>query len=410
MEPSIRTGLTYDDNRFMTVDDKDSAWSAILAPRINFSVSEENKGLAGYLNSQARHYFSDSDTRRNADSTEISFGFGANTFLNTELDEYGFSYSLTRSKTDDTSQDDGVVIDADAISQDATRITTNFGPSWTRYLNEKTSFSISYRHSSLRYKDTLPNSTLVESDADIVTGSFSRSLNENLAGILNMSYYNYRPTSNLDSQTVALTAGLSGNFTETMSGSFAVGGRRTKFDTRSQALTGFCIGAQPGAKFPQCAGGFPVVTGTRNIDDEDDNKGLTFNATFTKRLETGLIGLSATRIATPNTNSSTDSDSGVLNTTLLSIYSQHRLTERLQARLRFAMTDRENITSSGGDSDNRKYEVYSAGLNWQWYPDLTLAATYAHRRNEQAGSSGTATGNSISFTLNYSFRGLRTSR
>jgi hypothetical protein len=225
-----------------------------------------------------------------------------------------------------------------------------------------------------------------------------------------MSYYNYRPTTNLDSQSISLTAGLSGNFTETMSGSFAVGGRRTKFDTRSQALTGFCIGAQPGAKFPQCTGGFPVVTGTRNIDDEDENKGLTFNATFTRRLETGLIGLSATRIATPSTNTNTNSDSGVLNTTLFSIYSQHKLTERLQARLRFEMTDRENITGGDGSSDNRKYQSYSAGLSWRWYPDLSVSATYQHRRNEQSEGSDTATGNSVSFTLNYSFRGLRTSR
>jgi len=412
-QPAVNASVTYDDNRFLTVDDKESAWSTSVDPRVRFGIAAENKGLFGFAGARFRRYLTDSDTQRNDDSGDVSLDFGANSFLSTELSTYRFSAFLNRNKTNDTQLTNDGVVDANSIDQNATRIIINFGPSWSRSLNELTSISLNYNHSSLRYTDKLPNSTLVESDTDVVAASLSRSINEYIAGIVNVSYSNFRPSTNLDSTTVSLTAGLSGSFTETLSGTFSVGRRKTTFDTRAQALTGFCIGADPGSRFPQCTGGLPIVTGTRNIDDEDENTGLTFDVSFNKQLEAGSLGLTASRIVTPNTttsNNSNNSDSGVLNTTLISVFGNHRLSERLGARLGVNVTDREDITSSSSSSDSRRFISYSAGLNWQWFPDLQLSTNFTHRQNESTNGSDTASGNSISFALNYSLRGLNMSR
>jgi|GEM_PF-3209078 len=410
VQPTVAGNLLYDDNRFLTVDDKESAWSASIDPTVNFSATEPDKGLSGSAAMRFRRYLTDSsNTRSNTDSKDVSLNFGANSYLNTELSTFGFNASLTRSKTNDSQLASNGAVNADSINQDATRIVTNFGPSWSRPLNELTTISLNYNHGSLRYTDELPNSTLVESDTDVVTASLSRGITENIAGLVNVSYSNFRPSTNLDSTTISLLAGVSGNYNETLSGTFTVGRRMTTFDTRAQAPTGFCVGANPGSRFPDCTGGFPVATGTRNINDEENNNGLTFNVSLNKQLESGNLGLTATRIVTPITTTSNNSDSGVLTTTLISVSGSHRFSDRLSSRLSVDISNREDITSNSGSANNRKFINYNAGISWQWLPGLQLSTTYIHQQNQTADVSGTARGNSINFTLNYRLRGLNTS-
>ena len=87
-------------------------------------------------------------------------------------------------------------------------------------------------------------------------------------------------------------------------------------------MTGFCVGANPGASFPDCDGGFPVATGTEK--GKTKTNGSVYSASITKRLEKGSLSAVISRTQRPDLNGR------LLDSNQLRLNGVYRLTEMLR--------------------------------------------------------------------------------
>jgi hypothetical protein len=176
--------------------------------------------------------------------------------------------------------------------------------------------------------------------------------------------------------------------------SFLVGQR----NTTSDALIGggFCVGANPGATFPECEGGYHEDL-PGSTKGELDTSGLTINASITKILETGSLSASLTRSSSP-------SGSGeLLDRTSLILTGVHKFTETLSSNLSIDYTVNETIVSSSGDetdqTDRTLFRV-KPKISWRWQREWELTGGYEYARSKDINSD-IATRNTLYLTLTY---------
>ena len=174
--------------------------------------------------------------------------------------------------------------------------------------------------------------------------------------------------------------------------------RKTNSDTVKQIAKGFCVGADPGAKFPDCTGGFPVVTGSGINKGDTNDTGTTYTASITKLLETGQLSLTASRASRPS------SDGDLLDTTRFIFNGGHRFTEKLRASLRAEYTTIETISSATGglnDRDDRTLYRIVPTVSWRWSREWEISGHYEYANKDEDNLSTDATRNAVYLTLNY---------
>jgi len=172
---------------------------------------------------------------------------------------------------------------------------------------------------------------LIEYDYHQFSAALLRQLTPSLEGTLSTAYSSYQPDSGFDSDTVNIQVGISRSFSETLSTSWLAGYRETTSDTLT--ATGFCVGADPGAKFPKCTGGSPVQTGTAK--DDDNNSGSVYSAGITKLLEKGELSANLSRSSNPG------NDGELLDTTRLVLTGTHKFSEKLRTSLQIVYSNAE---------------------------------------------------------------------
>jgi predicted porin len=195
--------------------------------------------------------------------------------------------------------------------------------------------------------------------------------------------------------------GISRSFSETLSTSWLAGYRETTSDTL--IATGFCIGADPGAKFPGCEGGSPVQTGTGK--DDNVNSGSVYSASITKLLEQGELSASLSRSSNPS------SDGELLDTTRLILAGSHKFSQKLSSSLSIEYSNAETISRVSNNSRKTDEDFFRVRpkLFWKWHRNWKLAAEYEYTENQDRNSD-TATRNAFYLTLSYQHPKISISR
>ncbi len=253
-------------------------------------MAKENQGLFGDAGVTVRR-FSGGSGRESSDLLDREdYFFNTNAYHQTELNVFRGNINYIRDSTQDSEVDET----GNFTNVYATRIRKTAGASWARTLTERMSFDLGYQYNKVSFADDPGKSILIPYKFNQLTASLNYQVTPRTVGILQGSGSAYKPDTDLNSNTWNIQAGINSAFSETIDLSILAGYRKTKSD--SLFLTGFCVGANPGASFPDCDGGIPVATGTDK--GETKTSGSVYNASITKRLEKGSLSATLSRTQT----------------------------------------------------------------------------------------------------------------
>jgi len=392
IEPRLDLTAGYNDNIRLTTADHDSVWETAVTPRVKFGTAEENWGLHGNARASVRRFFGGEGREDNDLLDREDYYFKTDAYHRGERSEFTGLIDLARDSTLDSELDDtGNVVD-----DRATRFRKTISPGWSYSLTELMRVNANYSFTAVDFSDDPGVDDNIEYDYHVFSGSLTRQFTPKVQATLSSSYSMYQPETNFDSNTLSVQIGIRRNFTETLTTDWLAGMRRTESDTGELAPSGFCVGADPGAKFPNCTGGFPVVTGVDVVKDDDTDTGTVFSASITKLLESGKLSLSANRTSTPS------SDGELLDTTRFIFNGEHRFTETLRTSLRAEYSNIEVIARASlnprGDRD--LYRIIPR-ISWRFQREWEIAGQYEYAKEEQDNVSKDATRNAVYLTLSY---------
>jgi opacity protein-like surface antigen len=395
-EPRISLLSGYNDNYLLTTQPHSSVWEADLIASSKFGVAKENQGLFGNAKIVAKRFWGGSGQESSDLLDREDYFFNADAYHQSERNVFRGNIDYIRDSTTDYEVEEGITTNVYA-----TRILKKAGASWARTLTERMSVDLGYQYNNTSFADDPGDSDLTPYKFNVLTASLNYQITPRTTGILQGAGSSYKPDTNFNSNTWNLQAGLSSAFTETIDGSILAGYRKTTSDTLF--FTGFCIGANPGASFPDCDGGIPVRTGSEK--GETKTNGTVYSASVSKRLEKGLLSATLSRTATPNLNGQ------LLDSTKLRLNGIYRLTEMLTSRLSIQYSENEAIVSEAGrDSNdaliqeqfNRKQKSFSITprISWRFLREWRLAGEYQYVKNKNR-LQNTASRNAVYLTLSY---------
>ena len=396
-EPDISLRSGYNDNYLLSTGPHSSVWETDLIASTKFGVAKENQGLFGDVGTTVRR-FSGGSGRESSDLLDREdYFFNTDAYHQTELNVFRGNIDYIRDSTQDSEVDET----GSFTNIYATRISKTAGTSWARTLTERMSLDLGFQYNDTSFADDPGVSDLIPYKFNQLTASLNYQLTPRTVGILQGAGSAYKPDTNLNSDTWNLQAGINSAFSETIDLSILAGYRKTTSD--SLFLTGFCIGANPGASFPDCEGGFPVATGTDK--GKTKTNGSVYSASITKRLEKGSLSASLSRTQTPDLNGR------LLDSNQLRLNGVYRLTEMLRSSLGIQYSENETIVNLfGRDASNaviqeqnntkEKYFSITPRVSWQFLREWRLAGEYQYVKNENR-LQDTATRNAVYLTLSY---------
>lgn len=385
---SLRTG--YNDNIRLTPQDHDSVWEAAFSPAVRFGVKTETSGLSGDAGFAIRRYTGGSGLESSSTLNREDYHFKTDAFHNTQRNSFKANIDYTRDSTLDSELD----LTGNVINDRATRDRISLGPSWTSVLTELTRLELAYQFTNVDYSDDPGIADLVNYKYHSASASLIRQLTPRLQGTIATGFTSYQPSTNFDSDTLSLQAGLMTEISETLTASFLAGQRRTTSD--SFIGSGFCIGSLPGATFPSCTGGIAIPTGTANTEVETTSP--VFSASITKKLETGTLSAALSRASSPGGNGE------LLDATRLVLAGEYRFTETVSSSLNIEYTENETIVSRVGFVPSQDKETFfrvTPRVSWRLHREWTLSGEYQYAENDDPLATGIATRNAVYVTLDY---------
>jgi len=404
-EPDISLRSGYNDNVLLDPRPHTSVWETDLSAASKFGVARENQGLFGDAGVVIRR-FSGGSGRESSDLLDREdYFFNADAYHQTERNVFRGNIDFIRDSTQDSEVNDS----GSFTNVYATRIRKTLGASWVRTLTEKMSFDLDYQYNDVSFADDPGEIDLIPYKFNQLTASLNYQLTPRTVGILQSTGSIYKPDTvagleqitGLNSETLNFQAGVNSAFSETIDLSILAGYRKTKSDTNF--ATGFCIGANPGASFPDCDGGFRVPTGFEK--GETKTSGSVYSASITKRLEKGSLSASISRTQRPDLNGR------LLDSNQLRLNGVYRLTEMLQVSLPVQYSENETIVSIFGrdesnaviaNQEERKQKYFSIipRVSWRFLREWKLSGEYQYAKRKDR-LQDTASRNAVYLTLSY---------
>ena len=396
-EPDISLRSGYNDNVLLVTGPHTSVWETDLSASTKFGVARENQGLFGDAGVIIRR-FSGGSGRESSDLLDREdYFFNTDAYHQTERNVFRGNIDFIR----DSTQDSEVNETGSFTNVYATRIRKTLGASWARTLTERMSLDLGYQYNNVSFADDPGQIDLIPYKFNQLTASLNYQLTPRTVGIFQSTGSIYKPDTGLNSDTLNFQVGLNSAFSETIDLSILAGYRQTNSD--SLFLTGFCIGANPGASFPDCDGGIPIATGT----DQDTTKtsGSVYNASITKRLEKGSLSAVISRTQTPDLNGR------LLDSNQLRLNGVYRLTEMLQSSLGIQYSENETIVNVFGRDANdtvirelknakEKYFSITPRISWRFLREWRLSGEYQYVKRKDR-LENTASRNAVYLTLSY---------
>jgi len=388
LEPRIFLKTGYNDNTRLTTAIHDPVWETKLSPSVIFGVEKANQGLFGDIGFAIRRFAGGSGRESSRALDREDYHLETKAYHQTRRDIFRGNINYTVGNALEAELDET----GNVVPNSATRNRFILSPSWSRTLSDQLRLNLGYQFSTVTYSDDPGISNLVESRSTGFSSSLVRQFTPRTQGSLSASTSSFKPETGSASSTTNIQAGLSRNFSETLSASFLAGLRETTSDT----FTGFCIGGSPesGGTLQSCraSGGsyFPTAGATLK------NSGAVFSTSITKTLKAGSISASLSRSSNPS------SSGEILDTTRLTLSGEHRFTEILRSSLTIEYNERETIVDSVGLPVQGKRTLLRIRpvITWQWSREWELVGEYDYMRNTNVLSAN-AIRNALYFSLNY---------
>ena len=392
-EPDISLRSGYNDNVLLVTGPHSSVWETDLSASTKFGVAKENQGLFGDAGVTIRR-FSGGSGREDSDLLDREdYFFNTDAYHQTERNVFRGNIDYIR----DSTQDSEVNETGAFTNVYATRIRKTLGAAWAGTLTEKTSLNLDYQYNDISFADDPGVIDLIPYKFNVLSASLNYELTPRTTGIFSSTRSAFNPDTGLNSDTLNFQAGVNSAFSETIDWSILAGYRKTNSD--SLFLTGFCIGANPGADFPDCDGGIPVATGTEK--GETKTSGSVYSASITKRLEKGSLSASISRSQRPDLNGR------LLDSNQLRLNGSYNITEMLRFSLPIQYSENETIVNIFGrdarpDQEERTQKYFSIipRVSWRFQREWRLAGEYQYAKREDR-SLNTASRNAVYLTLSY---------
>ena len=393
-EPRISLRSGYNDNVLLSTGPHSSVWEADLIASSKFGVAKENQGLFGDAGVKVRRYTGGSGRESSDLLDREDYFFTTDAYHETERNLFSGNIDYIR----DSTQDSEVDQTGSFTNVYATRIQKTAGASWARTLTERMSLDVGYQYNKTTFADDPGISDLIPYKFNLLTASLNYQITPRTTGILQGNGSAYKPDTGLDSNTWNLQAGISSAFSETIDLSLLAGYRKTKSDSLSFTSNGFCINANPGASFPDCDGGIPVITDIESDKTTTKTNGSVYSASISKRLVKGSLGASISRTQRPDLNGR------LLDSNQLRLNGEYRLTAMLRSSLGIQYFENETIANIAGQDPNnttkQKYFSITPRISWRFLREWRLTGEYQYAKREDR-QKNTGSRNAVYLTLSY---------
>ena len=254
-------------------------------------------------------------------------------------------------------------IDRASVQRLVDKDTIRIQPSFNFALNDISSVRVAVGYSEQSYDDSLPNSTLRDSESTDFSVEYQRSVTERDGLAFSVEYQEFDPDQNLESDSYSASLVWNRLLTPTSTLSVAVGGRRTE-------------------------------------NDLFEDSGFLFNARYDRRLRSGKVfAVAERRLSASALGNQVESDR-------FTFGYQTRTSERMSwgVNARYYQIDAISDTQNNNARDFASIEPW---LQWQMAQSWRVRLNYRYRWVDQETAADSATSNSIGLALEYAPRTRR---
>lgn len=361
-QPSIDLASTYDDNVVLTTGPNSSSSGYILAPRFNLKRNTET----AKMDFDAYSAFTDYQRGDVQDRTD-SVASLRSTKQTSERGTLGVDGELRRDTLFtrlNPGRGVGDLRDVDIGLSPLTNVRRAYvaaNPYFDWLLSERSSMRIGYRLTDVGFSNA-EGASLVGYKENIVSGSYTHQLSEKNSASIAVNAIRYRPDNSFaEADTTQLLAGLNRKFSETLRGSFAVGGSRT-----TQSLAGV----------------------------DDSASGVVFRADLEQKSEISQLDTVLSRDVAP---------SGI-GRTLSTDQFRIRWSRKTAPTVDFVLdgqTIRTRVLEGDDPTIDRRYLDIGWSFQWHWLEHWAVSGGYRYRRQKYDADTNTADSNAVFLGVTY---------
>lgn len=361
-KPSIDVASFYDDNVGLTTGPQTSGSGYILTPRFNLKRNTETAKLdfdaySAFTSYQRGDIEDRSETvaslrARNQTSERGTLGVDGDFRRDTLFEQV------------DQGRGVGDLRDVDVGLSTSTEVRRTFvaaNPYFDWLLTERSSMRVGYRLTDVGFGNA-GGTGLVDYKEHIVSGTYTHQLTEKNSASLTANAIRYRPqTGASESDTAQLLVGINRTFSETLRGSFAIGGSET---TQKEAGT------------------------------EDKSSGVVMRAELQQKSEISQLDTVVSRDITP---------SGI-GRSLRSDQFRIRWLRKISPFVDFVLEGqliRTQALEGDDPSADRRYAEIGPSLRWHWLEHWAISAGYRYRSQKYDADSNSADSNAVFLGVTY---------
>lgn len=367
--PSVSLYSEYNDNLQLTTQPHDSIWSFDLSPRLSLARRTERSSVKLDGRADLRRYLGHSSYDTDDVSLDLSSHYA------TELDRWSLAASAVRNTTLTGELEASGVLGGKRIP----RRSYGFNPSWTRQVDAQTSVQLAYNLSDVSYPGSTSYTNYRYQEVD---GSVIRQWNaKTQISFTALGSRFESPASQSKTDTLGMQAGLTYSFSENAQGSVTAGWRSSKGS---------------GLLKERVAVPFPPYYLVIERNQTTTSTGALLSASWEQRFERGTATVSLSRNLSPG-------GLGVLyQTDQATLHAVRHFAPTTDLTLDIVAV--QNSAAQGGTSGtNRKYISVSPGIRWRLTPWWLMAAHYQYRRQKYVSVANSASGNSVSLSIQYTW-------
>lgn len=361
-QPSVDLASFYDDNVELATGPHTSSSGYVLAPRFSLKRNTETSKMdldaySAFTSYQRGNVEDRSETvaslrARNQTSERGTLGIDGEFRRDTLFEQLNPGRGV------------GDLRDVDLGLSTSTRVRRTYGaanPYFDWLLTERSSMRVGYRLTDVGFRNA-EGTGLIEYKEHIVSGTYTRQLTEMTSASLTANAIRYRPkTGTSESDTEQLLVGLSRKFSETVRGSFAVGGSET-----SQNDAGV----------------------------NDRSSGVVLRAELEQKSEISQLDTVFSRDVAP---------SGI-GRSVQSDQFRIRWLRKTSPFVDFVLEGqvlRNQVLEGSDPAVDRRYAEVGPSLRWHWLEHWVISTGYRYRRQKYDADSNSADSNAVFLGVTY---------
>jgi len=387
VQPGVSLEGGYDDNFRLSPDEPQAVSTARVSGSLKLARVTDTTDIAGLVRVDGDAYFGEDEGLDNQSNQLLDFSY----FTKGELSRWGGVISFRRDTllrsiraidgTSDPTLEPDPDVDEGLSRANIERQRLTLGPSWSRFLTERTEVGLSYLFSDSSYDDvpTTPGTTpgtdsnITDFQNHLLGGQLLTRVTERDRLALIFEGRRYEADDNATFNNYDLQTGVVHDFSETFQGRFTIGARYTEFDVPAEPV----IVGQPSQ---------PAQVG-------DD---IGFVATIGGIKRTGLTTFAGTLERTVSPSASGE----IVQNDQLAFNVSRQLSERAEIIIRSTIYETESLRDLSSNA-NRRFIAVEPRLRYELSPSWAVEAAYEYRRIKEFDDPDSADSNAVMLSLNY---------